>query len=114
MHQLAFEWVTIQLDGKFSLYKHPSKKVDVRFKLNRIPFRREHQAVTLQNKQSRFLFPGPENVRALRRMNHAQMLALELEDETLGANPEQMEAIAAIVNMPPGSVPFVVYGPLVS
>ncbi|KAG9018818.1 hypothetical protein FRB90_009288 [Tulasnella sp. 427] len=72
-------------------YKFPFSNrflYDVEFTLNRLPFRRQHQAVlTKEAVKKRFLFP-------------------EWQDVT----PQEM-AISRILSMGPGSAPFVVHGP---
>lgn len=90
---------------------HRGMKVDVRFVLNRLPDRRMHQAVVTPNNPPRFLFPTAGHSRNLRKPGSADIQNLALIDRSLASNQEQLETIAAIVNRPPGSVPFVIFGP---
>ncbi|KAJ3561909.1 hypothetical protein NP233_g9903 [Leucocoprinus birnbaumii] len=85
----------------------PSQKYHVRFKLNRIPVRRQHQALDTAFTQSRVLFPNS---------SHLPMIPLPQPPATffnplIQNNPPQMSAIAGILESPPGSLPFVVFGP---
>lgn len=111
VHKVSLNEVTLHLGSNFSMHKHASRRVDVRFKLNRMPLRRGHQAVTIHNKLARILFPGPEHILNSQPVNSAQMAEGDLVDRTLADNVEQMKTVATIIAMPPGSVPFIVYGP---
>ncbi|KAH9925149.1 P-loop containing nucleoside triphosphate hydrolase protein [Fomitopsis serialis] len=65
----------------------PELLVDVKFQLNRMPWRRRQQAVVLDNNQSRILFP-----------TSTEIGAFDFNDQTLIDNPEQKEVVAAISN----------------
>lgn len=115
VHRVYVTHVSLHLSSKFSLHRHPSKKVDVRFQLNCMPLRREHHAVAAPTVPSprRILFPGEIDTVGLGRASSANVedVKTNLVDQSLADDEEQLETIAAIVNMPPGSVPFIVYGP---
>jgi helicase MOV-10 len=72
-----------------------------------------HQAVSPQTKPARILFPSRDHCRALKKPTATDMQNIALVDRTLVNNPEQLQTIVAIVNRPPGSVPFIVFGPYV-
>lgn len=105
VHTVMADQVSLRFNDSFSTYK--GTKFDVRFVLNRLPFRRMHQAITIKVDSSRYLFPELERVRAI----NAQPEPLTPFNRLVGENHEQSMAVAAIVNQPPGSVPFVIFGP---
>ncbi|PFH46787.1 hypothetical protein AMATHDRAFT_7405 [Amanita thiersii Skay4041] len=78
----------------------------VRFKLNRIPLRRQHHAMDLVFQEDRVLFPLDTHVPARPRD-----LVSRLYNENIASNARQMQAVSSIVKLPPGSPPFVVFGP---
>ncbi len=109
VHTVTGVSVTAKFNPKFQSLK--GRKVDIKFVLNRIPDRRIHQAVVSPFNPDWLLFPTPDMLRGLHRPTQAETSAIDLVDRSLAQNEEQMEAIAAIVNRPPGSVPFIVFGP---
>ncbi|PCH37498.1 RNA helicase [Wolfiporia cocos MD-104 SS10] len=110
VHAIGFKELDLYVNEKFSLHRS-GNKADVRFQLNRLPLRRAHQAVTHPENPERILFPEGRHTDGLRRCSEAQLANLDLMNATLADNLEQLETVAAIANMPPGSVPFVVFGP---
>ncbi|RXW14391.1 hypothetical protein EST38_g11467 [Candolleomyces aberdarensis] len=83
-----------------------SQKYNVRFKLNRIVLRRQHQALDSAFEEERVLFPTQahvEDVAITRRILFINSL--------IAGNPRQREAVQTIVHQQPGSPPFVVFGP---
>ncbi len=70
-----------------------------------------HHALDTKPHPKYVLFPSPEDVRNLKPPTKAQRTSLGLVDRKIADNIPQLEAIAAIVNRPPGSLPFVVFGP---
>jgi len=101
--------VSIQFDEKFSVYK--GNKFDVRFVLNRVPFRRMHHALANKNNQARLLFPSAIHLRSAGRTTMQQRASVNTINRNIGEDEEQLEAVTAILNLPPGSPPFVVFGP---
>ena len=97
------------IGSAFSTYR--GTVFDVRFKLNRLPYRRMHQALTNGNDQSRFLFPNNEHVRDLRPVGASAIARITPINRLVGTDEEQLETVATILNRPAGSVPFVVFGP---
>ncbi|KAK7042905.1 hypothetical protein VNI00_008640 [Paramarasmius palmivorus] len=79
----------------------------VRFKLNRIPIRRQHQAMDSAFVEERVLFPGDIHWHNQRQ----QKPSLYVKNKLIASNPRQLEAVQAIVSLQPGSIPFVVFGP---
>lgn len=111
VHQVFENYVSLRFDDTFSTYRGNS--FDIRFVLNRLSFRRMHAAITNTNNPTRLLFPGLEHVRNMQRVTHALMNDIVPINRQIGEDPEQLECVAAIVNLPPGSPPFVVFGPCV-
>ncbi|KAJ3819685.1 RNA helicase [Lentinula raphanica] len=109
VHQVYETHVSLRFDDTFSTYRGTS--FDVRFVFNRLPLRRMHMAVMNNNNPPRLLFPGPEHTRNLRKVSDELINQITPFNRAVGSDPEQLEAVAAIVNMPPGSPPFVVFGP---
>ncbi|KAJ3917943.1 RNA helicase [Lentinula edodes] len=109
VHQVYENYVSLRFDDSFSTYRGNS--FEVRFVLNRLSLRRMHAALINKNNPVRLLFPGPEHIRNLRRMCSGLIDKISPINRDIGGDPEQLEAVAAIVNMPPGSPPFVIFGP---
>lgn len=109
VHQVYENYVSLRFGNDFSTYR--GTKFDVRFVLNRLPFRRMHQALANKFKPDRFLFPSPAHIAGVQRISQSTIDDITPFDRPIGEDEEQMETVAAIVNQKPGSVPFVVFGP---
>ena len=109
VHQVYENYVSLRFGNDFSTYR--GTKFDVRFVLNRLPFRRMHQALANEFKPDRFLFPSPAHIAGVQRISQSTIDDITPFDRPIGEDEEQMETVAAIVNQKPGSVPFVVFGP---
>lgn len=109
VHHITGVSVRLRFNKKFTAY--PGARVDVRFVFNRLPDRRMHQAVSAPFNPPRLLFPRPEHISNLRKPSDHEIESITLVDRTLAKNREQLETVAAIVNRPLGSVPFIVFGP---
>ncbi|KIM42180.1 hypothetical protein M413DRAFT_70670 [Hebeloma cylindrosporum] len=109
VHQVYENYVSLRFGNDFSTYR--GTKFDVRFVLNRLPFRRMHQALVNKFKPARFLFPSPAHIAGVHRVSQSMIDDISPFDRPIGEDEEQMETVAAIVNQKPGSVPFVVFGP---
>lgn len=108
VHVLRKEEVGLRFHGSFSWTA--TQRYNVRFKLNRIPMRRQHQGMDSVFNQARVLFPtdqhlppGPYPVITEKR--------LRLINTLVAKNPPQLQAVVSIVSQPPGAVPFVIFGP---
>jgi helicase MOV-10 len=100
--------VGVRFNASFGEYSN-KQIFNVRFKLNRYPMRRQHQALSTAFTPERILFP---------LVTHTQTpmgLATSFNaiNPLIGTNPSQMHAVTAIINQKRGSVPFVVFGPSV-
>lgn len=109
VHQVHQNHVSLHFSNDFNTYK--GTKFDVRFVLNRLPYRRMHQALTNKFAPSRLLFPGPSHIQGLTRVGRRKVDEINPIYRPLGEDEEQKETVAAILNMKPGNVPFVVFGP---
>ncbi|KAF9486245.1 RNA helicase [Pholiota conissans] len=109
VHKVYENHVSLHFNDGFSTYR--GTKFDVRFVLNRLPYRRMHQAVTNKNDQSRILFPEPKHIQGVQRVPLEKIVGLVPFYRPIGEDEEQTETVAAIVDQKPGSVPFVVFGP---
>ncbi|ETW81078.1 hypothetical protein HETIRDRAFT_385786 [Heterobasidion irregulare TC 32-1] len=106
VHYVHKEIVGLMFHKSFS---NPDKnqRFDVRFKLNRHPLRRQHQALSSTFTPEHLLFPLQLHVHT--RAEDATVITPH--NRMLANNSRQLDAVSAIVNNPPGSVPFVVFGP---
>lgn len=109
VHNVLLNRVSLRFGEEFSVYK--GNKVDVKFVLNQLPYRRMHHALSNSFRPARLLFPGPEHLRGARRVTQAQINMISPINRLLREDDEQMETVAAILNQKPGSIPFVLFGP---
>ncbi|KAJ2936839.1 hypothetical protein H1R20_g242, partial [Candolleomyces eurysporus] len=109
VHDVRMNDVVLRFGDNFSIYR--GSKFDVRFVLNRLPYRRMHHALVNKFTPSRILFPSPRDVNGMQKVTTQQKSEPHLYNRELQTDEEQVEAIAAILNLRPGSVPFVVFGP---
>ena len=88
------------------------QRFSVRFKLNRYPIRRQHQAMDTVFEQDRILFPTTAHVGAIALPN---VLGVRrgIYNPDIASNRAQLQAIASILGLPAGSPPFCVFGPYV-
>ncbi|KZT00672.1 P-loop containing nucleoside triphosphate hydrolase protein [Laetiporus sulphureus 93-53] len=109
VHVVHKEEVGLCFHGSFQGHQ-PSQLYNVRFKLNRIPLRRQHQALdtafdpdrVLLPEQAHFVttaIPSPIGIRAY------------IYNSLIISNPPQLQAITSISEQPAGSPPFVIFGP---
>ncbi|KAL0066361.1 hypothetical protein AAF712_006620 [Marasmius tenuissimus] len=105
VHTVRKEDVGMKFHKKF--VPKPTDRFSVRFRLNRYPLRREHQALGLVFAHDRILFPEREHLLGAA----AQGLPRNTFNPAIASNPRQLQAVASILNAPAGSVPFVVFGP---
>ncbi|KAJ7918136.1 RNA helicase [Mycena leptocephala] len=109
VHQVQQDHVSLRFDDTFSTYK--GTKFDVNFTLNRLPHRRMHQALANSWKESRILFPRAEHILRNLPVSVMQRNSISPVNRRIAEDPEQFETVVAIVHQPPGSPPFVVFGP---
>lgn len=83
------------------------RKFQVRFRLNRIPSRRQHQAMDTVFVEDRVLFPSTRHL----PQKLVTDSSMKLLNNLVATNPRQRQAVKSIVHAAPGSLPFVVFGP---
>jgi helicase MOV-10 len=88
----------------------PSAKFTVRFKLNRYPLRRQHQALDTAFAPDRLLFPPDAYVQG-RQAPAVGSLRLRVFNDLLNTNPAQLQAVTSIISLPKGALPFALFGP---
>ncbi|KAI0344525.1 P-loop containing nucleoside triphosphate hydrolase protein [Trametopsis cervina] len=109
VHVVQMDAVLLRFAASFNSYR--GQRYHVRFDLNRLVYRRMHQGLNTAFTETRVLFPDANDIAHLPPPTPAMTQSLSLTDRKIEDNPPQLEAIAAIVNRPAGSVPFVVFGP---
>lgn len=107
VHKVLRDEVSLRFNASF---KHaPGQTFHVHFKLNRVPLRRQHLAMDTAFTSDRILFPAPPHI-----LPQLAIPSLKFVNPLIGNNPAQRQAVASIIRQPPGSPPFVVFGPYVS
>lgn len=92
-------------------FKHnPNQRYKIRFKLNRYPLRRQHQALDSALHSDRILFPTNVNV-IQTATSLVGTLRIRVYNKLIATNPPQLQAVNTVLNQPPGSPPFVLFGP---
>ncbi|KZT68330.1 RNA helicase [Daedalea quercina L-15889] len=81
----------------------------VRFKLNRIPLRRQHQALDAAFHPDRLLFPSQVDVQGARPSKSA--IQAYVCNKLIVGNEAQLQAVASIASQRAGAPPFVIFGP---
>ncbi|KAH8112754.1 P-loop containing nucleoside triphosphate hydrolase protein [Phellopilus nigrolimitatus] len=97
--------VKLRFSESFSVYR--GKNFNVQFVLNRIPFRRSHQAVSDNYSLRRLLFPGIND----KKINSISGEALAFFDRRIGQNSAQKDVVDTVLAMVPGCSPLVISGP---
>jgi helicase MOV-10 len=85
----------------------PNATFAVRFTFNRIPLRRQHQALLQPFMEDRIFFPTVEHI----KLRPTGNVDVALFNDDIANNPNQLLAVKAILNLLPGAHPLVVYGP---
>ena len=111
VHRVLLNRVSLRFHDDFSVLR--GTKFDVQFVFNRISYRRMYHILKNSFNPKRLLFPGPEHLNGVRAPTAAQRENLVLCNRQLEGDDEQLGAITAIRHMPPGSAPFIVFGPWV-
>ncbi|KAK7046911.1 Rna helicase [Favolaschia claudopus] len=88
----------------------PADRFNIRFKLNRYPLRRQHLALDTAYSEDRVLFPVAQHVPTIPYPTPSSA-KLRVFNSLIGTNAPQLQAVVSIVKRPPGSVPFVIFGP---
>jgi hypothetical protein len=112
-HQLAVLKMLVQLPADFNLYQGTRFVLQVRH--NRITLRHQYHALTSSfASPRRLLFPSVSDIKPRKHLSRAGLYNLKfrhLVNRTIRDDPQQLQAVVSILEKPPGSVPFIVYGP---
>ncbi|KAH9948060.1 P-loop containing nucleoside triphosphate hydrolase protein [Amylocystis lapponica] len=109
VHIVQLNTVGLAFDTSFK--PTAGQRFNVRFKLNRMPLRRQHQALSVASPSlPRLLFPTPGHA-GLTTTPTAANVPLTLCNEFLATNAQQLQAVRSICRMKPGAAPFIVFGP---
>jgi helicase MOV-10 len=99
--------VALRFHGSFP--KHGSVQCDVRFQVNRLPLRRQHQALCTNQYAPQLLFPQKTHVAA--STTTPSEPSVTFYDPKIANNPRQVQAIKHILALPSTSHPFIIFGP---
>ncbi|TFK72809.1 RNA helicase [Pluteus cervinus] len=99
------EIVKLRFAGSFPA-SSPNQSYTVHFKLNRVPFRRQHQALDTTFSQERVLLPTREHA-----IDGYRPHTLDIVNPLVVQNPRQLAAVHTIASQRPGSTPFIIFGP---
>lgn len=98
--------VGLRFGGSFR-QQDPNQRFNVRFRYNRVPMRRQHQALDSTFAPARVLHPTFADTIATRPFVHMG----PIHNQLINANPAQLLAIQTVVSQPPGAMPFIIFGP---
>ena len=112
-HQLTVLKVSLRLPAIFSLQKEA--RFEVRLRHNRIALRRQYHALTAAlAPPRRLVFPSVSDIKPMQRLSRAEIDNLkfhQLVNRDVRDDGQQLQAVISIIQQPPGSVPFIIYGP---
>lgn len=107
VHVVRKEEVGLRFHGSF---RHiPRQKYNIRFKLNRYPVRRQHQAMDTIFQNEQVLFPSEQHFSHATRPRPSA--TTRYYNRHIAANEAQAQAVTSILNLSLGSPPFCVFGP---
>lgn len=109
VHVVHKEEVGLRFHGSFAGWSR-DQLYNVHFKLNRIPMRRQHQALDSVFSEDRVLFPLGTHIPQA-AYPRQQEVGIKVFNPLIGKNPPQLQAVVSIVKRAQGSVPFVIFGP---
>lgn len=90
---------------------HARDTCEVRFTVNRLIIRRMHDAIqTAGAHLGRIFFPSNADLRNATTPLNDDITATWF-DTRIATNRSQLQAVKAIVNSPPRSIPYIVFGP---
>ncbi|EMD34730.1 hypothetical protein CERSUDRAFT_158351 [Gelatoporia subvermispora B] len=108
VHVVRLEDVCLRFGPSFKPTN--GQRFNVRFKLNRIPLRRQHEALAAKGPALRVvLFPELSDASSHEAVRSEP--PPRLYDNRLKNNTEQLRAVTSIMRLKPGSAPFIVFGP---
>ncbi|PBK68587.1 RNA helicase [Armillaria solidipes] len=104
VHTVMLEKVGLRFSPKFKA--SPSDRFHVRFKLNRIPLRRQHQALETAFAPGRLILPLATHI-----LQPSPAIPWTSVNRLIDTNARQRQAVDCILRRRPGTVPFVIFGP---
>ena len=112
VHRLEAKHVLVRFSDKTSPLLRQSGPVNVHFKLNRLPFRRCHHAVSIEHPLNHILFPeGRHRPPAIGSNNGGD---LAFFNRAIGNNDRQKSVVHKVLSLSSGSPPLLVHGPCVT
>ena len=112
-HHLAVLKMTVRLPAEFKLYEGTQFVLQLR--PNRITLRHQYHALTSSfTSPRRLLFPSVSDIKPNRPLSRPEIYNLKfrhLVNRKIRDDPQQLQVVISILEQPPGSVPFIVYGP---
>jgi helicase MOV-10 len=87
------------------------QKYNIRFELGRLPLLRMHQALGTSFNDDRVLFPHSRDLKRATTPTTSEVARIRCFNSLVGQNPPQLQAVSVILSLPPGSPPFIVFGP---
>ncbi|KAI0694508.1 RNA helicase [Cytidiella melzeri] len=110
VHVVRRDEVGMKFGPSFHIGYFEFQQYRARFKLNRIPLRRQHQALDAAFYPDRLLFPRP-SLTVWHQSPSTADIAPAIHNQYISQNPPQLQAVASIASLPPGSLPFCIFGP---
>jgi helicase MOV-10 len=112
---LAVLKMSLRLPTDFNL--HRGSRFELRLRHNRTTLRRQYHALTATlAPPRRLLFPSVSDIKPMRRLSRAEIDNLkfrQLVNRDIRDDGQQLQTVISILEQPPGSVPFIIYGPSV-
>ncbi len=92
----------------YSFQEHAvAQELDVRFQLNRVTLRRQHQALCANHYAPHLLFPPTHEA----PLSTSADLPVTLYDPKIANNVRQLQAVRQILSLPSTSAPYIIFGP---
>ncbi|THH07554.1 hypothetical protein EW145_g3302 [Phellinidium pouzarii] len=109
VHDVIDEYVLLHFGKEFKVLR--GQKFDIHFVFNAQVYRRMHEALSWEPFFDRITFPRAAHVSRLGKVQNLSGNDIQPFNKNVSKNPAQRQAVTIITRMPPGSVPFVVFGP---
>ena len=107
VHEVARDSIRVGFHPKFN----GNAQYNIRFLFNRIPIRRQHQAVLADSTSTqRLLFPVLGNEGVSKPIDISQH-TISLFNIMIASNTAQLQAVKTIMNLRPAAAPFKLWGP---
>jgi helicase MOV-10 len=107
---LAVLKIFIQVPTSFNLYR--GVQFLLHFRLNRITLRRQYHALASPLAHlRRLLFPCPSDIKPIHCLSEAEIAELPLVNENVREDAQQIQTVVSILQLPKGTVPFIIFGP---